>query len=61
MENEIGLSINVTISENTSNIFKKDKIAEKLTYLFNKNKDYYLVLKNHNKQELQFHLNKSFF
>ena len=45
MENKIGLSINVIISENTSNIFKKDKIFKELTYLFNKNKDYYLVLK----------------
>ena len=46
MKNKIGLSINVIISENTSNIFKKDKIFKELTYLFNKNKDYYLVLKN---------------
>ena len=48
MENEIRLSINVIISKNTSNIFNKDKIIEKLTYLFKKNndKDYYLVLKN---------------
>ena len=46
MENKIGLSINVIIRENTSNIFKKDKIFKELTYLFNKNKDYYLVLKN---------------